>query len=492
MSARRSRGRHGARRRRGAAVTRGNGPPQAADVPNRTGKLSAFSIHATTPTVIVSSLVALAAIAVIGFVIFGFPGGAAAGTTGALLTPDQPPLEYIYLDAARVGNYLGQVEDGLPKNELRTAQSTRDISASVSGGSVAQVGASLSQQEGTQDTVTPTAADEFYLLLRLLRQQQGSRCLGAASQGNMCIKQSRNCGPAGAHPHWLTDIADTKGMGPLDEMGCLGVGYFVRLTGVQLFLPTFSQVLPNAQSATALYGADPWPRTAFTSSTQSARAAQLGSYRGAVLRAAHGAPRMPFIAAPYGGVGRIGDSSEGSVPIFMPADYSGLTAEPSLLTGSVTVVGKIVYYATAGGSYTDFPTISQFVPELVGVRRHGFDNQLGVCDTKPPGAALHTSVTETEPTVRTQLLAARIAPKRATTGARSQTKSGSPPRSKTTSRSTTPPRPPTVSKRTVQRAATKAFAPNTCSTDAAIRKAIKAAVTLKPPFAIVLPLAIYQ
>ena len=67
-----------------------------------------------------------------------------------------------------------------------------------------------------------------------------------------------------------------------------------------------------------------------------------------------------------------------------PVRYQGLTSEPALLTGDVTIVGKIIYYALKGGqAYIDYQTISQF-DEPLALSSRSFLDALGVCSSVPP------------------------------------------------------------------------------------------------------------
>jgi hypothetical protein len=394
--------------------------------------------------------------------------GSVASASDNLPPSDVPPLEFVYLDAARVDNYLGQMEGGLSKTEQRSDQVTQAISATLSGSVAAQLAASESSQQGTQETVTPTTADRFFLFLRLLREQAPSSNVGANGSARDCPRRSGR---------WLWQLTEPLKPNIVSELDkCVGVGRFVRLTNVQLFLPPYAQVLPNAQSATALYGSEPWVRYPFTSTTQSSNPALIASY----AREVGPDPRLPFIAASYGSKASIGPpratgptgssaddgrssstseapspsthglsgsasaaaggtsvtGPEDDVAFFVPVDYQDLTTEPSLLSGAVTIVGKVVYYSDDGGpAYIDYPTISEFAPALVAQlrRKTGLMNELGVCSQLPP------------PLVQAQ------------PGGRGKP-SGD---------------------------------PLQCGTRTALLEAVKKSVTLRSPYAVILPVAIY-
>lgn len=281
----------------------------------------------------------------------------------ALPQADSPPLEFAYLDAGRVAAYLGQAVDGLASTEQRSKQLTHSVNATLSAGSIAQAGFAEQAQEGTSATITLTAADDFYTFLRLLRKD------GEAT-GNSC--------GAGGPGTWLGTINDQlKGPGIMNKLKCIGVGDFVRIVNAQLFLPPFAQALKRVQSTNAFFGQLPSPRTSFTSPTQSA---QVSKAIHAYEKRVGGNPRLPFVAAPYGGPRKLGN---GGVTIFLPAEYAGISSEPSLLSGSVTIVGKVIYYASKGAAYVDYPTVSTFGKALHEASPT-FLNDLGVCSKAPP------------------------------------------------------------------------------------------------------------
>jgi hypothetical protein len=336
-------------------------------------------VKSHAPHFIWTGLVIVAAVLVILFVVQPFKALSPTEGGAPLQAADEPPLEYGYLDSPRVADYLGQLENGLASSEQRTEQLSRNINASISSGTFAQVGASQQTQEGTQSTVTPTAADRFYHFERLLRAHTAT-CgrIGRSPTGETTCLSGR-CNTS-KRTFWLGDINDQASPDRIiAEVACIGVGNFVRLSNTQLFVPPFVQPLPRAQSANAFYGKLPSLRTPFTSPTQSAMIrAGLQGY----VKLVGPTPRLPFIAAPYGLTTNVGKG----VTFFLPTHYVGLTAEPSLLSGSVTIVGKIIYYAPGGNAYIDYPTISELGQPLLqmGKTDPDFLNAVGVCSKIPP------------------------------------------------------------------------------------------------------------
>jgi hypothetical protein len=372
---------------------------------------------------------------------FQLPAVHLSTTKSPLPAPDAPPFEFVYLDSSRVNSYLGQLENGLSQQQQRTAQDTQNVNESLSAGTVAQFANSASKQEGTQETVTVTSADRFYLFLRLLRQGTLPKCVSGA-------------GEDASRWHWMVGASfdPTQARTVMSAVDCAGVGTFIRLSNMQLFLPPFAQVLPSAQSVSTVYGNTPWRRFPFTSPTQSTKPSDIHNY----VKTVGKNPRMPFLGAPFGSGWPIGAGAD-NVTFFLPMAYRGLTFEPSLLSGPVNVVGKIVAFADPPRkgkgkrkSYIDYPTISEFGQALLR-QSPAFDNGLGVCATAPPPAVLSKPPNE-KPGV----------------GARNTPGEARGPK------------------------------PSTCpSTGSVLRagpvlKAIKRSVTLQAPYVVVLPLAIYQ
>jgi hypothetical protein len=287
---------------------------------------------------------------------------------------DVPPLEYAYLDPRRVAAYLGQDENGLAKIEERTDQINHSLKAGVSFSGGPSAEASGETQHKTTATVEPNAADHFYTFLRLLREHEANY-----TKPSTCNTYRRT--------QWLGEVDDQA---PADkimkEIACVGAGDFVRVHNAQLFLPSFAQALPLVQSADAFYGELPAERHSFTSPTQLTSAPFAAALKHYVTHVGKD-PRMPFVAAPYGEESDVG----ANVGMFLPAEYRGLTTEPSLFSGSVTIVAKVVYYATKGAPYIDYPTVATFGRALLKAPA-AFRNDLGVCSNSPPVPTLPGAV----------------------------------------------------------------------------------------------------
>ncbi|MGC2373315.1 MAG: hypothetical protein WA484_05525 [Solirubrobacteraceae bacterium] len=341
---------------------------------------------------------------------------------------DTPPIEYAYLDSLRAAAYLGELEGGLSTSIQQTNSVSQSLSATLPVGTAASVGGSQQTQKSSLTTITPQAADRFYTFLQLLRKPLEAD-----------YRHLSTC----EHP-WLGEINDQSSRKKIiSELECLRSGKFVRIENAQLFLPPFAQALPRARSTNAFYGELPAPRLPFTSPTQSAKITKaLHRY----IELVGSNPRMPFVAAPYGNAQKIGDKKQGGgIPIFLPALYRGLTLEPSLLSGSVTIVGEVVYYANHGPSYIDYPTVSKFGRALLQAK--SARNALGVCSVKPPPG------TRPYQSKRTAVAKAH-----------------------------------TVTTRNPQPQGKK----KKCASQQETLGGIQKSVTFKPPFMVVLPLAIYE
>jgi hypothetical protein len=391
-----------------------NPPPKSSSICTGHG-LAALGILAA-----LGVLAVLGVLAMFGEVPISFNGSQASDRP--LPEADTPPIEFAYLDPLRADAYLGQAEGGLASSEQRSEQLTDSINASVPIGTAGQVGGSEQKQLSTVATVTPQAADRFYTLLRRLREG------GEADYKKGACNEEKST-------HWLGDVNDEdSAQEVMDEVECIGVGNFIRIRHAQLFLPPFAQALPKVQSANAFFGALPAPRTAFTSPTQSVEITKaLSGY----AKLVGSDPRMPFVAAPYGADERVGHG----VTFFLPAGYGGITSEPSLLSGSVTIVGEIVYSAGAGAPYIDYPTVDTFGRALLKAQK-ALRTDLGVCSKAPPAETLLPSLPKSRPSAAlTHRSPSRTAP---------------------------------------------------CTSEQQTLNDVKKSVTFKPPVVVVLPLAIYE
>lgn len=341
-----------------------NPPAAVPDAPNR-GRVRRWL---SARNLAIASTVALVALA-IGF-IYSVSKDQANATTPP---PDTAPGEFLYLDRARVLSYLGQLVEGLPTSEKRTLAESADLTSEVKGGP-ATIGGTRRRSSTREAQVAPTVADRFYLLLRLLR-----------------TGKSRD--DSGNSRRWLVDIgAESPSSTRVYGNACrLREGDFVRIRDAHLTLSPYAAVLPKATYA-ALNRERPKGKVA--KPNPELLAPRTRGQRRAVqryLRLLGKDPRLPFVVrtlSPDPGPGR-----SAGVTFFIPARYSSLRNEPSLISGSLTIVGKVVYRNLARRSedgkrnscgrpvdsrvdefYLDRQTVATFVPALEIAPLFVFDN----------------------------------------------------------------------------------------------------------------------
>jgi len=140
-------------------------------------------------------------------------------------SPDrQLPVELVYLDAARVNAYLGQLERGLAASEKQDLSKTASGNASVTAGGAVSVGGSVSSTESIERTVTPDEGDRF---LELLGQVRGTSHL--------------------AQVDLHTDSSAS------DEIQGVSEGDFIEIQNARLVVPRFALAVP-ALSLAGGYG----------------------------------------------------------------------------------------------------------------------------------------------------------------------------------------------------------------------------------------------
>lgn len=125
----------------------------------------------------------------------------------------EPPVEFLYLDSARVGPYLSQLENGLSNSAERTLNLTYGTSGSVKAGA-AEAGGTRQAESSLKETVTATAASLFYRLETELKDGRWLKQLDVDSRTfGQSIAQARE-------------------------------GGFVRIENCRLVLPSFARVYP--------------------------------------------------------------------------------------------------------------------------------------------------------------------------------------------------------------------------------------------------------
>ena len=308
---------------------------------------------ATRRKSIAKSAVILGLGVAVGF--WAFDGNGTRRTTPA---PDTPPGEYVYLDSARVLAYLGQIAGGLSPSEKRTLATQEEAKGSAKVGPV-EVGGTQSSEQSVEQTVTPTATDRFYTLLQQLRGGRSRTAFGATRV-------------------WLHELdATLDATNTFDElMGELcrtREGDFVRIADAHLFLAPYASVFPRVSYASSYLGGEiSRPRRPLYAPVSDKESHDVAAY----LAAVGNDPRLPFVLP---SLRATGGSNDEVVTFLVPARYSGIVDEPSLLSGNLTVVGKVVYRdltrrngkscgvpvpGSGPREYLDRQTVSLFAPAL--------------------------------------------------------------------------------------------------------------------------------
>jgi hypothetical protein len=278
---------------------------------------------------------ALALAAIAGFLFFldffglveGF-GDDDEPASVAVPTGHRLPGEHLYLDDERVDAYLGQLRGGLAPSERQQVSVTRSRNAQLALQQVVQVGASMEEQQLVERTVSSRAADRFYLLEAELLAR-----FGDSEHAGLRFRRLR---------------ANTGGCRQIRRGDVIKPGQIIRITGAHLRVPTYALALGKVAHA-AQFLASHQPGTVSPealSQLAGRRQAGLGRFVGDFGPD----PRLPFRVV----VGQ-------SCTVFLPARYSKLIDAPSLLTGQVTVVGKVVRTLTdEGRTYFDVETAARY------------------------------------------------------------------------------------------------------------------------------------
>lgn len=223
------------------------------------------------------------------------------------------PGDHLYLDDERVDAYLGQLELGRYARETRSSTTTRKRQANVDAKGVIKVDATGEEQEMVQQVATATATDRFHRFLERLAGQF-SGALNPDDDKYRALDLSR--------PYEEL----------LAEAQAADEGLFVRLDNVRLGVPAYARVLPRLLYARPSTSAG---TPAVTQRTLTRLVARERRALNRYLRRLGPDPLVPAVAHVPGPGG-------GGYTFFVPLRYSKLADSPSLISGRVTVVGKVV------------------------------------------------------------------------------------------------------------------------------------------------------
>lgn len=234
----------------------------------------------------------------------------------------RPPAEFLYLDSSRALSYLAQMVGGTTTSEERSTKLNTTLSGKLAVKGLFEAGGESRAEEAEQRVVTPTAASSYIELVDLLEQNDDLKrveiacfkCMHGLREGQFVLfKADSMRAPAYLNPYLV-----------------------VKQTG------TLSAIFPFAEA----------DRTA-TVEHQRLAARRFASQVG-------DDPRIVFDLRPNG-------HAPNSIQYLLPAQFSGLTHERSLLKyggGSFKVLGKVVRSfpeptrkpGSQSSAYVDSPT----------------------------------------------------------------------------------------------------------------------------------------
>ena len=234
------------------------------------------------------------------------------------------PGEFLYLDDERVDAYLGQLRGGLSSTEQRSISLTERHEEQAGFDPVVQVGGGSERQEVINRTVEPNAADRFFLLqseleARFKQAERGPRFMEIKAAGNAC--------------------PEMKSLEKIKE------GQILRILGANLLVPTYALALAKLAHADQ-FRAHGQKEVKPERLAQLAPAAQRGLKQ--LVKSLRADPRLPLWL-------RIKQPKKGC-QVFMPAQYSKVIDAPSMLTGPITIVGKVVRRLRLEETYFDVDT----------------------------------------------------------------------------------------------------------------------------------------
>lgn len=286
----------------------------------------------------------------------------------ALNPPDIPPAEYVYLDSARVLAYLGQIEGGLSSGEKRSRLRTERLTASITARG-AEVGGASKQTVGSEQTITQTEADRFFRLLQLLRQ---IKVIRGRSEPLLTEFKADLAQESASDKKEEDKQQDEREDRQAEKMRTTlrGVkeGDFVRIRAARLFLPPYAAIYPRVRYAASFTRGGFGSTRALTAPVTRQERREVQSY----LKGLGANARLPLVVPTLRGDARVREA----VTFLVPVRYQFLGKEPSLLSGNVEVLGKLVYKDPRLASevrkttarepaYVDRQTLATFGPKLL-------------------------------------------------------------------------------------------------------------------------------
>ena len=219
------------------------------------------------------------------------------------------PGEYLYLDDERVDAYLGQLRGGLSPTEQRSISLTERREAQLGVEPVVQIGGNVERTETIEQTVLSRAADRFFLLESEL--------------------EARFTDADDARVRFLSVLAPGDACKHMKRIETIKEGQILRILGANLRVPTYALALAKVAHADQ-FRAEDQKKVKPQRLAQLAREGQRGLKR--LVENLGADPQLPL---------RL-QIKKGDCQVFMPARYSKVFDAPSMLTGPITIVGKVV------------------------------------------------------------------------------------------------------------------------------------------------------
>lgn len=220
------------------------------------------------------------------------------------------PYEYLYLDSERVDSFLGELDNGSVRSISRQETESSNASLGFQLDTVGSATATEGKQLTVSAVVTKTEADNFY---SLLEQLEG----GLLRTVNL------------ASPRLPAELSPRA----------LPIGTMVRIESAFPRLPPYLSSYPllryaRFETSSPAFGK---PLLSDYSLSRYTAGAAVERERFAFIKRVGPNPRLPFSI----------EAGDG-LTIFIPARFTDLTGDPSLLSARLTIVGKVAFNVEKG------------------------------------------------------------------------------------------------------------------------------------------------
>jgi hypothetical protein len=281
-------------------------------------------------------LLAAAAVGVVAFALLSSGGE-------AHLRSHVQPYEYLYLDSRRVDSYLGQLAQGNVRSLNRSETETNNATAGLQFDTIGSATTARGKAVTINTVVTKTEADNFYSLLERL-------------QGDSLVTVDAEA------PALSGELAPERAQ----------VGSMVRIDNGVLTLPPYLSAYPELRYARfkASFGFTSPPLTQYKLARYTA-SVETREALSKFTKSIGPNPRLPLsMAVPKRFVYRRATRNapkattvvQPPITIVIPARFSYLTGDQSLLYAPLTIVGKVVFN---GENFGDGASEDTYLPALL-------------------------------------------------------------------------------------------------------------------------------